>query len=107
MVKFKEAYWDLAMSIKEKLREEVNGVVRFEIYEPIDAIIFRIYFKEFDFNYGINNIQDIIYDGNSSDIADEILSKYKKTILNSFFKSEDRKRRDENMCLGIKEEDFV
>lgn len=107
MARINEAYWNLAMSIKKKLKEEINGLVRFEIYEPIDAIIFRINFKEFDFNYGINNIQDIIYDGVSSDIADEILSKYKKTILNSFFKSDDRKRRDENMRLGIKEDDFV
>lgn len=99
-----ECYWDFATSVRDRLREEINGVVRFEIYEPIDSVIFKIYFKDFNYSYGVNNIQDIIYSEDAEDISSEILSNYKKVILNSFFKSEDRKRREESKRLGISEE---
>ena len=102
-----EAYWDFAQGIRNKLRNEVNGLVKFEIYEEIDTIIFRIFFKDFDFNYGINDVQSIIYDGSSEEVVCDILSRYKKAILNGFFKTEDRKRRDEAIRLGIQKEEYV
>lgn len=96
-----EVYWNFAVSIKEKLREEVNGIVKFEIYEPIDSIIFKIYFKEFTFSYGIKDVQDIIYYGNSEETVQNILKAYKTTILNGFFKTEERKKREEEKKEGI------
>ena len=102
-----EAYWDFAQKIRERLRNEVNGRVKFEIYEEIDTIVFKIFFKDFDFNYGINDVQSIIYDGSSEEVVCDILSRYKKAILNGFFKTDDRKRRDEAIRLGIQKEDYV
>ena len=96
-----EAYWDFAQGIRKKLINEVNGLVKFEIYEEIDTIIFRIFFKDFDFNYGINDVQSIIYEGSSEEVICDILSRYKKAILNGFFKSEDRKRQEEEKRLGV------
>ncbi len=102
-----EAYWDFAQKIREKLRNEVNGLVKFEIYEEIDTIVFKIFFKDFDFNYGINDVQSIIYDGSSEEVVCDLLSRYKKAILNGFFKTDDRKRRDEAIRLGIQKEEYV
>ncbi len=102
-----EAYWDFAQSIRERLRNEVNGLIKFEIYEEIDTIVFKIFFKDFDFNYGINDVQSIIYDGSSEEVVCDILSRYKKAILNGFFKTDDRKRRDEAIRLGIQKEEYV
>ena len=102
-----EAYWDFAQSIRERLRNEVNGRIKFEIYEEIDTIVFKIFFKDFDFNYGINDVQSIIYDGSYEEVVSDILSRYKKAILNGFFKTEDRKRRDEAIRLGIQKEEYV
>lgn len=91
----------------ERLRNEVNGLIKFEIYGEIDTIVFKIFFKDFDFNYGINDVQSIIYDGSSEEVVCDILSRYKKAILNGFFKTEDRKRRDEAIRLGIQKEEYV
>ncbi len=102
-----EAYWDFAQGIRNKLRNEINGLIKFEIYEEIDTIVFKIYFKDFDFNYGINDVQSIIYDGSSEEVVCDILSRYKKAILNGFFKTEDRKRRDEAKLLGVESEVYV
>lgn len=102
-----EAYWDFAQSIRERLRNEINGRIKFEIYEEIDTIVFKIFFKDFDFNYGINDVQSIIYDGSSEEVVCDILSRYKKAILNGFFKTDDRKRRDEAIRLGIQKEEYV
>ena len=99
-----EAYWDFAQGIRNKLRNEVNGFIKFEIYEEIDTIVFKIFFKDFDFNYGINDVQSIIYDESSEEVICDILTRYKKAVLNGFFKTDDRKRRDEAIRLGIQEE---
>lgn len=96
-----DVYWNFATSIREKLKEEVNGVVKFEIYGSIDTVIFKIYFKEFDFKYGISEVQSIIYDGRSEELVENILSAYKRAILSAFFKTENRKKRDKELALGI------
>lgn len=100
-----EAYWDFAMAVRNKVKSEVNGIVKFEIYENINTIIFKIYFKEFNFSFGIDDVSDAIYHGTTDEIVEKILGCYKKTILNSFFKSDDRKRRDERKRLGIEDEE--
>ena len=100
-------YWDFAMSIRNRLKDEINGVVKFEIYGGIDTIIFKIYFKEFDFKYGLSEVQSIVYDGRIDEVVDNILSAYRRSILNAFFKTESRKKRDAEIRLGINKEEFV
>lgn len=102
-----EIHWNFAQTIREKLKEEVNGVVKFEIYGGIDTIIFKIYFKEFDFKYGLSEVQSIIYDGRIDEVVDNILSAYRRSILNAFFKTDNRKKRDAEIRLGINKEEFV
>ena len=94
-----EVYWDFAQNIRGKLRDEINGVVKFEIYEHIDTVIFKIYFKEFDFHYAINEVQSVIYEGKTEEVVDDILHRYRKTILNAFFKSDERKRKEQEECV--------
>ena len=102
-----EMHWEFAQSIRKRLRDEVNGIVKFEIYGGIDTIIFKIYFKEFDFKYGISEVQSVIYDGNTEEVVDGILAAYRKAILSAFFKTENRKKRDQEIRLGIKKEEYV
>lgn len=79
-------YIDQARSIKEKLREEVNGLVRFEVYPEVDTIVFKIIFKDFDFNYAINNIQELMYSGGFDEQIDILLKKYRSAVLSGFLK---------------------
>ena len=95
-----DVYWDFAQSIRGRIREEVNGIVKFEVYEHIDTVIFKIRFKDFDFSYGVDEVQSVIYDGRTDEIVDGILSSYRKDILNAFFKSESRKKKDKALKLG-------
>lgn len=90
----KSVYIECARAITSRIREKVNGIVRTEIYPEIDTIVVKIKFKGFDFNYGINYVQEVMMNDKIPDAVDDILKKYKKTILNGFFKSEARKERE-------------
>lgn len=90
----KMIYVECARAMNSKIRQEVNGLVRYEIYPEMDAIVFKIRFKDFDFNYGINYIQDLMYNNGTDKAIDDLLKKYKKAVLNAFFKTEERKERD-------------
>lgn len=90
----KQIYIECARAMLSRLRTEVNGIVRYEIYPEIDTIIFKITFKEFDFNYGFDNIQDLMISDGIGEAVDDLLHKYRKAILNGFFKTEERKERD-------------
>lgn len=103
----RQFYVDQARSIKEKLREEVNGLVRFEVYPEVDTIVFKIIFKDFDFNYAINNIQELMYSGGFDEQIDILLKKYRSAVLSGFFKNERRKERDRREKLGITKEMLV
>lgn len=98
-----EMYMDFAMAVKERLLKEVNGRVWFDIYPRIDTVIFHIDFKDFKYNYGINDIQENIM--TKSDYAEEITdilkNHYRKSVFNAFFKSDKHKERDEKKKLGI------
>ena len=97
-------YYDFARGIKNKLCEDLNGRIVFEIYAHIDTVIFKIFFKDFDFSYAVNNIQERMYAGSVDEIPEEIKHEYMKAIKRAFFKTEQRKRRDEMAKLGIHEE---
>lgn len=100
----KHMYFDYARSINEKLRSEVNGYVKFKVYIDIDAIIFTINFKDFDFEYAIKDIEEKIYAGDSALMAETILKTYRAAILSAFFKTDKRKERDNKKKLGFMEE---
>ena len=88
-------YIEFANKVKGKLIEELNGYVRYELYPNIDTVIFKICFKDFDFAYALNHVSDSIYNGVTVDsIVDDFKRHYLKEIKNSFFKSEERKKRD-------------
>lgn len=89
-----DVYFDFAKAVKRRLNEEVNARILFEIYDDIDTIIFRLYFKDFEFKYAMNDIQTIVYTGQTEQVVTDILSAYKGCILSSFFKSKARKERD-------------
>ena len=84
-------YYSYATAVYEKLREKVNGCVKYKVYADIDAIIFKFVFKDFHFEYAINNIQDKFYAGDSEIVADEIMQAYKTEVFNAFFK---RKKKE-------------
>lgn len=90
----KTIYIECARAMNSKIRQEVNGYVRYEIYPEMDAIIFKIKFKDFDFNYGVNNVMDLMVNDGMTEQLDILLKKYKKAVLNAFFKTEERKERD-------------
>lgn len=97
----RQFYVDQARSIKERLREEVNGIVRFEVYPEVDTIVFKIIFKDFGFNYAINNIQELMYSDGFDGQIDILLKKYRSAVLSGFFKNDKRKEREK---LGITKE---
>ena len=87
----KQMYYDFATSLKGNLISKVNGFIKTEVYPDIDAIIVKINFKDFAFKYAINNIADSIYTGSTDQIVDDIILRYRKTILKGFFKSNEKK----------------
>ena len=99
--------YDFAISVKQKLSADVNGRIKFSTYESIDTIIFQIYFKDFEFSYGVNNVSALVHDGKVSETVEDIENKYKEVLLKSFFKSSERKARELNKSLGIPEDDYV
>lgn len=94
-------YFDFAQNIRKKLCNDLNGRIIFEIYSHIDTVIFKIYFKEFDFSYAVNNVQDRIYSGTVDEIPEDFKRDYMKAIRNAFFKTENHKKRDELVRMGV------
>lgn len=97
-----EMYYEFSKNVKERLSEEINGRIVYEAYPAIDTIIFKVSFKDFDFAYPIANVQEVLYTGGSTEsIVEDFKSSYLKTIKKTFFKSEQRKKRDEMAKMGI------
>lgn len=97
----KTMYYEFAMGVKEKICEDVNGRVVFEAYENIDTIVFKIFFKDFSFSYPVNEIQDKIYSGTTGQVVEDFKKAYWASIKRAFFKTENHKRRDEAVRMGI------
>ena len=100
----KQMYFDYAKAVNDKIKAEVNGYVRYRVHTNIDAIIFTINFKDFDFEYALGEIEEKVYAGDSELVAQEILGKYRSSIMSAFFKTEKRKERDSKRKFGVMEE---
>lgn len=97
-----EMYYDFAKSIKSKLLNELNGRVVYEVYKEIDAIIFKIFFKDFDYSFAVNNVWDRIYSGAPAEtVVTDFIAGYKKAIRRAFFKTEEHKKRNEAARIGV------
>lgn len=99
-------YYDFANNVKSKLRKEVNGFIKYEIYPKVDTVIFKIMFKEFDYSYPVAEVQDIVYGG--KDVVGDILKDYRQAVNGAFFKTERRKNLDKGREVKVTfKEDFV
>ena len=95
---------EFAFKLRTRLYEELNGRIKFTIYEEQQSITVHVIFKEFNYKVLIDNIPDKIYAGTTiNDICDGILKDYRKQILKAFFKSDYKKRIDSERKLGIAE----
>jgi len=85
-----EMYYDFGLAIMKKLRDRVRGKIVFEVYKEIDAVIFKIYFKDFNFKYVVKDVTDIVLLGSSDMVINEILKKYREVVMKAFFKGENK-----------------
>ena len=94
---------DFAYKLKNKLCEDVNGKVTYTIYNNQESIALNIEFKDFHYTTLVTDIQDKIYQNVTiEEISESIKKDYKNEIMNSFFKSEHRKRIDnERKVIGL------
>ena len=82
----KAIYYEFTNNFFKKLCETVNGKIIYEQYPEIDTVIFKIEFKEFNFRFAIDRVSEHIYNGDSDKLIEELKEKYKRAILNAFFK---------------------
>lgn len=82
-----DMYNSFALSVLNKLRDRVRGKIVFEVYKEIDAIIFKVYFKDFNFKYVIKDITNLVLTGSSDRVVDEVVKKYREVVMKGFFKS--------------------
>ena len=81
-----DMYNNFALSVLNKLRDRVRGKIVFEVYKEIDAVIFKIYFKDFNFKYVIKDITNLVLTGSSDRVVDEVVKKYREVVMKGFFK---------------------
>lgn len=79
-------YYDFGLSVMNKLRDKVRGKIVFEIYKEIDAVIFKVYFKDFNFKYVVKDVTNLVLTGGSDRVVEEILKKYREVVMKAFFK---------------------
>jgi hypothetical protein len=96
-----QMYKDYGHSIRNRLIEDVNGYVKFDLIPEADCIIFHITFKDFRFRYVITDVSQSIYHGTSEEVVQGIEQKYRRSIMSAFFRTEENKERLERRRLGI------
>lgn len=102
-----QLYKDYGHTIRDRLVEDLNGKVRFEVVLEADCIIFHIVFKGFKFRYVVTNVSESIYHGTSEEVVQSIEAKYRNSILGSFFRSDANKERLERKRLGVPAEEVM
>ena len=90
-----EMYFEFAKNVKRKLQDEINGGIKFEIFESIDTIIFRIRFKDFNYQHAVGDVQSSIYEGKTEELVSEIMESYRREVLRGFFKSGSKKKSND------------
>ena len=90
-------YMELGYKIKEELRKDINGSIRFLIFENDDCMSIDIEYKDFKFRKILVGVSEkIIYAGVPIEkVCKGIKEEYKTAILNMYFKSEFKKKREE------------
>ena len=88
-------YYDFASGKFKKLCERVNGKIVYEIYKELDAVIFRIFFKDFEFKYAVKDVTQLVLNGQTDQVIEELLSRYRSVLLGAFFKSKNYTKRGE------------
>ena len=91
------AYYNFVNDVKDKLKEDLNGRIIYEVYPEVDTCIFKITFREFEFAFPVNKAKEKwIEEGREGiiDIANDFKTAYKEAIENAFFKTPERKERD-------------
>lgn len=81
-----DMYNNFALSVLNKLRDRVRGKIVFEVYKEIDAVIFKVFFKDFNFKYVIKDITNLVLTGSSDRVVDEVVKKYREVVMKGFFK---------------------
>lgn len=90
-----DVFYEFIKTLKEKLYQELNGRIEYEAYPSIDTVIF----KDFDFVYPINNIQDHIYSGDGDTIISDLKQCYMSAIKKAFFKTDYKTRKSQEFKI--------
>ena len=79
--------YEFVKSLLGKIKDTVNGKVKYRYFHQLDAVIFTVTFKNFQFEFPVKNLQDTIHSGASTnDIVEQFKQEYKSAVLNAFFK---------------------
>ena len=86
------AFYDYVIKIFERIKDEVNGKVRYFAYPEMDSVIFRVTFKAFQFEFALHGVTERMNKGQAVDeIIEEVKAEYKKTLFSAFFRSGQRR----------------
>ena len=85
----KKMYFDFCRTMFKKMCGVVNGKIEYDAYPDKDFVVFKVSFKEFVFKFAIDQVTDHIYNCDSDRLIEEFTAKYKRALLNAFFKKED------------------
>lgn len=97
-----DVFYEFIKTLKEKLYQELNGRIEYEAYPSIDTVIFKVSFKDFEFVYPINNIQDHIFSGDGDTIISDFKQCYMGAIKKAFFKTDYKERRIQDFKIGTR-----
>lgn len=97
-----DVFYEFIKTLKEKLYQELNGRIEYEAYPSIDTVIFKVFFKDFDFSYPVNNIQDHIYSGDGDTIVSDLKQCYMSAIKKAFFKTNYKARTSQEFKMGVR-----
>lgn len=92
-----QMYYNFVNDVKDKLKEDLNGRIIYEVYPEVDTCVFKIMFREFEFAFAVNKAKEKwIEEGREGiiDIERDFKIAYREAIEKAFFKTPERKERD-------------
>ena len=95
-----QMYYNFVKDVKNKLHEEINGRIIYEVYPEVDVCVFKVTFKDFTFAFPVDRVKARwIEEGKEGiiDIVNAFKTAYKDAIMNGFFKTQERKERDRKL----------